>query len=353
MTRSDIGVLPRPARLADDSYLEFAESARITFRHGVFPVVSGLIDDTVKEKFPDCEPSLDELRAVCDSLPITRSWRRLMRSHHEMIMRGSRDAFEREREDILAAMEAATNKGPGTLTLNPELELPGYMRHQIHLQPGSYAGDEMAGIRYLYSTKAFYLGLNDQDELHREVAYTSKAPEDGKVANILQVGCGLGQAAQLLKARFPNARVTGIDAAAPMLKYAHWRATLHNVDVDFTQCLAEDTGFADARFDMVLVYILFHEMPVDVTQRVVHEIYRMLRPGGEFLIFDFPTARKDFKPSERFLIDYDNRFNCEPYSPGFVSSDFDAILKHAGFDVTTGPANMNGFLQTLSARKPD
>lgn len=352
MTRGDIGILPRPPRLADDSYLDFAESARMNFRHVLFPIVSDLIDKNVEEKYPDIEPELEELRKICDSMPVTRSWRRLMRSHHEMIQRGSRDAFEPEREEMLNAIDEAMSKGPGTITLNPKIEIPDYVLHQIHLQPNSYFGDAMAGIRYLYGTKAFYLGCNNQDELHAEIVNTCKAPEDGKVDNILEVACGIGQATQLLKKRFPDAKVTGLDAAEPMVKYAHWRATLQNSDVDFVQGLAEDSGYAENSFDMVLIYILFHEMPVDVTERVVREVYRMLRPGGEFLIYDFPTARKDFTPSERFLVDYDNRFNCEPYSTGFVACDFDGILKKAGFEVTTGPSNMNGFLQTLSARKP-
>jgi len=123
--------------------------------------------------------------------------------------------------------------------------------------------------------------------------------------------------------------------------------------VHFKQALAEDNGFADASFDMVLSYILFHEVPVQKMREIIAETYRVLRPGGTFTIYEFPSNDKgQVSASTRFLVDYDSRNNCEPYSPDFVAADFRGIIEEAGFEVADGPALSNTFLQSLVATKP-
>jgi hypothetical protein len=54
----------------------------------------------------------------------------------------------------------------------------------------------------------------------------------------------------------------------------------------------------------------------------------------------------------RFLIDYDSRNNCEPYSPDFVAADFRGTIEAAGFVVKDGPRVTNPFLQSIIATKP-
>ncbi|WP_109354023.1 class I SAM-dependent methyltransferase [Sphingorhabdus sp. EL138] len=354
MSRGNIGILPRTPKLADESYLDFVKDVRINFRHGMFPPLSEIIDTLVDERMNDQEskPDLDDIRAVSSQLFSAKAWQRFMRTHQEMAWRRARDCFEPVRDQLETEIKEAENQSPGKVTLNPNLILPEYLRYQIHLQPGGYISDALAGRHYLYGTKVFYLGLNDQDELHQEIVDTTKAPEDGKVRRVLDVGCSLGQASIKLKERFPDASVIGIDASAAMVRYAHWNAIQRNIDIEFIQALAENTGFEEASFDIVLVYILFHELPLEVTKKVTKEIFRLLRPGGEWSVFDFPTNGESLSPAHHFLVDYDNRNNCEPWSPQFVYSDFRGILDEAGFEVTTGPSNTNGFLQTLTCRKP-
>jgi SAM-dependent methyltransferase len=144
-----------------------------------------------------------------------------------------------------------------------------------------------------------------------------------------------------------------IDVGEPLVRYAHMRSVEQGKPVHFKQALAEATGFADGQFDCVLSYILFHEVTVPAMKQIVAEMFRVLRPGGTFFIYEFPNNDHDQMPaSNRFLVDYDSRNNCEPYSPGFVASDFRGILEQEGFAVEDGPALSNPFLQSLVARKP-
>jgi len=93
-----------------------------------------------------------------------------------------------------------------------------------------------------------------------------------------------------LKERFPDAEVWGIDAGAPMLRYGHMRAVRLGVGVNFSQRMAEDTQFPDNHFDLVTSYLLHHEVPADVTLKIIAEVQRVTRPGGVYYPLDFVSG---------------------------------------------------------------
>ena len=363
MNRGNIGILPRPTTLADESYLEFITSFRRLAIEQMFPKVAEKGEIALAQALESGEITkpadgetlpLGEIRRVFGKNPITPTFQRFVRSQQEMMWRRTRESFYRDIEDIMARMGEAEERHPDRIHIDPDFVEPDYTRREIHCQPGGYTDDPMGGIVFHYGTKVFYEGFNDQDELHRELAEKAAPPADGKLERILDIGCSIGQATTVLKDLNPDAEVWGLDVGKPMIRYAHMRAVEQGKDVHFKQALAEDTGFEDGSFDMVLSYILFHEVPVPKMKEIIAETFRILRPGGSFAIYEFPSNDKNQVPaSTRFLVDYDSKNNCEPYSPAFVASDFRGIIEEAGFVVEDGPQLSNEFLQSLVARKPE
>lgn len=356
LDRGRIGVLPRPKRLADESYLDFLESFRDLLLTRMFPAMSeaGHARMTAKDLAVDGSVPLPQVQAAFAEAPIVPTWQRFMRSQQEMMWRRTRESFAHDEAAHEAWLTAAEAKGPGRLVYDPAFVVPDAYRREIHLQPGGYTDDAtLGGIVYHYGTKVFYQGQNDQDELHAELVAKLTPPSDGKIDRILDVGCTIGQATILLRDRFPRAEVWGLDVGLPVLRYAHACAVDRGVEANFIQALAEDMPFDDGHFDAVLAYILFHEVPIANIPAVLKEVHRVLRPGGTFSIFEFPNqSSANLPPAYRFMIDYDSRDNCEPYSVDFVYADFHAMLRDAGFEVMPGPAVSNGFLQSLVATKP-
>ncbi len=362
MDRGNIGVLPRPTKLADESYLEFVTSFRKFAIQKGFPVMSANGEvalskaiDKGEVKTPEDgeELALDEIKKVFSSVPFTPTWQRFVRSQQEMMWRGTRQSFLRNSDQVMADMEAAEASHPANIHYDPSFEPPKYTRCEIHCQPGGYTDDPLGGLVFHYGTKIFYEGFNDQDEMHIEMAGKATPPADGKITKILDIGCSIGQCTTALKNLHPEAEIWGLDVGLPLIRYAHMRAVRHGKDVHFKQALAEDSGFEDNEFDMVFAYILFHEVPVKKMKEIVAEMFRVLRPGGTFTIYEFPNNDKGQVPAGyRFMIDNDSRDNCEPYSPAFVASDFKGILEATGFAVEPGPAVSNDFLQSLVATKP-
>jgi ubiquinone/menaquinone biosynthesis C-methylase UbiE len=227
---------------------------------------------------------------------------------------------------------------------------PEYAKFEIHLQPGGYVADTLAGYVFHHGTKVFYQGQNDQDELHHLVASMAREPNNGKVQRILDIGCSIGQGTTALKQRFPRAEVWGLDVALPLLRYGHKRAIDLGIDVHFKQALAEASGFPDDFFDVVLAHILFHEVPSMLFRPIVDEVRRVLRPGGTFTVVDAPKAAA-LPASNRMWQQYDSIYNCEPYALDFVATDLPTLLGDAGFEfLHQGPTPT--FLWCSQAAKP-
>jgi ubiquinone/menaquinone biosynthesis C-methylase UbiE len=246
-------------------------------------------------------------------------------------------------------MEAADNDGPGTLELNPDLEIPEYIKHEIHIMPGGYIGDPFAGHIYHHGTNSFAAGIpmlgdNEQDQIQIAAAGRMPLPEDGKVKRILDMGSGIGRLTIALKERFPDAEVWGVDVSGPLVRYAHMRARDLGVDVNFAQRAAESTGFPDGHFDIVTSLIINHEMTAEANRKVIAEAYRMTRPGGYYYPIDFTHAKEKGRPSSQYFRWWDHRWNREPWSPDFVYSDFDGEMEKAGFTLNRqSQAVMFGF----------
>lgn len=357
MQRGHIGILPRPTRLADESYLEYVEAFRKMIIQDMFPVVAeqggtSYLNWKAQNKPDNAPDDLTEIKAAFREVPVVLTWQRFLRSQQEMMWRRTRESFLNVAEDHLKDLADAEQKGPGKLIYDAEYKVPNYTRQEIHLQPGGYTDDPIGGIVFHYGTKVFYEGTNDQDELHQELAGLIELPE-GPCDRILDIGCSIGQGTIALKQHYPDAEVIGLDIALPMLRYGHYYAVKQDVDVTFQQGLAEATGYEDGSFDAVMSYILFHEVAEEKIREIVGETYRILRSGGTFSIFEFPNNYGEaLPPAQRFLIDFDSKNNCEPYSVGFVESNFHGMLEEAGFKIKPGKPTSNPFLQSIVAVKP-
>lgn len=357
LDRGQQGRLPRLPRLADESYQDFVEGIRGLAGAAMALPAMATLHRALNPGAPPAAamapaPRIDRvaLRTTGDAEPLIATRNALLCASQKMMWRNLNQSFGTRRAEIERAISEAATRGPGTLELPADFVVPEYTRREFHTQPGGYQGDALTGPVYHYGTKVFFVGSNDQDEMHEELARIAPRPADGKVERVLDLGCSIGQSATALKRQFPNAEITAIDVGAPMLRYAHLRATELGLAVHFKQRAAEQTGFPDGHFDMVQSVILFHEVPFQVTQRIVREMLRVLRPGGTFNVFDFP-AGDPIPAGLQYFLDIDAHYNGEPYSTQFIYGDFTGELTRAGFKVERGPM-VARYLRSWLCTKP-
>ena len=108
---------------------------------------------------------------------------------------------------------------------------------------------------------------------------------------VLDVGCGKGQALLHLAARYPNSRFTGYDLSAEALDQAREQAAANSlINVSF-EC-RDLTGFgehaAETRFDLITAFDAIHDQADP--QGVLDGIHHALRSGGTFLMQDIRAS---------------------------------------------------------------
>lgn len=347
------GVTPRTLTLADESYLDFGTSLRNLAIEKMFPRIGEeAVSAASAAGLPDAGETadIDSLLNVADALPDVMAWKRIMRTQQVMSWDRVMETADANRGQLEAALDEAEKAAPDRLKYDPNFVVPDYAKPPIHLQPGGYVGDSLAGYVFHWGTKTFYQGYNDQDELHQMVAGLTEVPKDGPVKRILDIGCSIGQATTALKLRFPDAEIEGLDVALPLVRYGHKRALDLGIDVTFIQALAEDTGLETGAYDAILAHILFHEVPIAVTPQVVAEVARLLRPGGVFTIIDAPRRNRVPVP-QRIWMQFDAELNCEPYSPDFVTCDFEGMLAANGFEITERGPTPTFLEKTVAVKK--
>ncbi|MFO0808152.1 MAG: class I SAM-dependent methyltransferase [Gemmataceae bacterium] len=104
-------------------------------------------------------------------------------------------------------------------------------------------------------------------------------------SRVLDLGCGTGRVAVPLAAR--GDRVTGVDLSLEMLRIARAKAAAAGVCVDFLDAsVVELDSLRDGVFDaaVCLFSTLGMVSGVEARQRVVGHAFRLVRPGGVFVL---------------------------------------------------------------------
>ncbi|MEP1420506.1 MAG: class I SAM-dependent methyltransferase [Erythrobacter sp.] len=301
---------------------------------------SARLDSLLREKGvnPDADvdliPLLDDIR----SDPVMAMRMRTWLSNQHLMLGGLEASLGLEADRYFDEMEAAEARHPERIELNPDMKMPTYAKHEIHLQKGGYVGNPLAGyVNYHYGNILYeaLFGSNIQDQRIAQMANAVPLPEDGEVGRALDMGCGTGRLAYGLKNRFPNAEVTGIDIAGPMVRFSHKRAVDLEIDCTFAQRNAESTGYPDNHFDVIASNILHHEIDAAATDNVIAEAFRILRPGGVFYPIDHATGKQapQTTAKTKFWAFNDRAINNEVWRDAFESRDFAELVRKAGFVV--------------------
>lgn len=112
-------------------------------------------------------------------------------------------------------------------------------------------------------------------------------------ANVLDLGCGTGRLLERLATEYTELRGTGLDLSTNMLRLARL-TNRHHPRLIFIEGKAESLPFGDGQFDAVFntISFLHYAQP----EQVLHEVSRVLVPGGRFYLVDFTSKIENKLP---------------------------------------------------------
>lgn len=148
--------------------------------------------------------------------------------------------------------------------------------------------------------------------------------------DILDVGCSIGLSTFALQKNYPQAKITGLDLSPYFLAVAQYRARERNAQIDWLHAAAETTGLADASFDLVSSFLMFHELPQEPAKQIFREARRLLRPGGYFTIMDMNPRSQIYATMPPYILTLLK--STEPYLDAYFTLDIEKALVEAGFE---------------------
>ena len=115
---------------------------------------------------------------------------------------------------------------------------------------------------------------------------------------MLDIGCGTGSLIVLIKTLHPDAEVAGLDPDPRALFRARRKAYGAKVAVQLDRGFSDQLPYSDSSFDRVFSSFMLHHLEPQEKEATLHEVRRVLKPGGLFHLLDFGGSRP---PNEGFL----------------------------------------------------
>lgn len=131
--------------------------------------------------------------------------------------------------------------------------------------------------------------LLTREQTWRRAMLRQVGPKAGET--ILDVGCGTGTFAIMLKRVAPDARVVGLDPDRQVLAMAAEKAEQAGVAIEWRRGFAHDAATVAGRVDKAVSSLVFHQVPLDGKREGVAAMFAAVRPGGEVHIADYARQR--------------------------------------------------------------
>ena len=282
-----------------------------------------------------------EVRKALAEHPLYRLWSALRRNAMEMRQQAGLSVVLPQLGSLIAASQrlGAAHR----LRLRQEVGAPRYLTAvDHHCMPGSYYtertdDDVTSAANYdsgLFVTTGGALGRYADGGGRGVVAFLRERRPDFAPRRILDLGCGLGHNVLPIAQAYPQARVTAVDVAAPMLRYGAARAASLGVDnVAFVQADATDLSeFEDSGFDWIQSTMFLHETSLPALRRIMAESRRLLAPGGIVMHVEQPRYEPSMPLFEQAMRDWDAFNNNEPFWTKLHEIDLDQVLVDSGFE---------------------
>jgi len=151
-----------------------------------------------------------------------------------------------------------------------------------HLRTNQPASKPYKGIAMEGPIAKWYTKVRERDEeVGTVVRQVSEILPAG--SQILEVAPGPGSLAVAL-ARIRKYQIVGLDISKSFVEIAQAKAKEAGVDVDFRHGNASNMPFDAGLFDLIICRAAFKNFTEPV--RALHEMHRVLKPGGKALIMD-------------------------------------------------------------------
>jgi ubiquinone/menaquinone biosynthesis C-methylase UbiE len=158
---------------------------------------------------------------------------------------------------------------------------------------------------------------------------------------VLEIGCGTGNLALLVKRTHPGLEVTGLDPDPRALARAGRKARRSGLALRLDRGFADQLPYPDASFDRVLSSLMFHHLDADQQVSSLREVRRVLRPGGSLHLMDMSGGGHNLHGLTRLT-------RRRPAPRENLDERIPALLREAGFSEPAVTSHLTKHIGTLT-----
>ena len=154
-----------------------------------------------------------------------------------------------------------------------------------------------------------------------------------EATSVLEIGCGVGNDVYRMALRLPpKGHIIGIDSSTFMIEKAQTNKMFkHGKNIQFSVEDGRSLPYSSFSFDRCRIdRTLQHIVNPD---KVVSEVYRVLKPGGIFVVFDNDWSSFSLSLSDKRLSRIIENYWCDAFVNGRIGCQLKAFFVKAGFEV--------------------
>ncbi len=161
---------------------------------------------------------------------------------------------------------------------------------------------------------------------------------------ILDIGCGTGTLAIMLKQKFSQAVVAGLDGDANILEIAKTKAQKAEVKLDLRRGFSTDLPFENESFNVVTNTIMLHHLSDEDKIVTLKEAHRVLKSGGEINVADWGSPSNYLTGFGYYFIQLLDGFDTTTSNRKGLILQF---LRETGFTSATENTRVDTILGTI------
>ncbi|GAB3721426.1 class I SAM-dependent methyltransferase [Flavobacterium koreense] len=119
---------------------------------------------------------------------------------------------------------------------------------------------------------------------------------------IVEFGFGTAQNIIILKQRFPNCNVLGVDIDPKIKSIAEYKLNKAGIEAPLFLYDGNKLPFEDNSIDKVYSSLVFHQLDMITKLKCLLEINRILKPNGELIIGDWGKAKTKWMRLSFYLV---------------------------------------------------
>jgi len=165
---------------------------------------------------------------------------------------------------------------------------------------------------------------------------------------ILDIGTGTATLVIIMKQTYPQANIIGLDGDEKILAIARNKIHQQGMNIDLVQAMSYQLPYPENHFEVITSSLMLHHLTDENKVRTFKEVFRVLKPGGEFCIADWGKPDKIISRLLFYWVQFLDGFETTSSN---VKGHLPMFLKNSGFKAVTELKKFNTIGGSISIYK--